>query len=67
MAGMLGMNPDLVGTTGDRAALHQGRFGKLTGNAEAGLGGLAVTADPHHPLAGLQIVLAQRRIDHLDV
>ncbi len=64
---MQGMHPDLVGTAGDRAALDQGCFGELTGNAKPGFRRLAIGTDPHDPLAGLQIILAQRRIDHLDV
>ncbi len=36
VTGMQGMHADLVGTAGDGAALDQGRFGKLTHDAEPG-------------------------------
>ena len=67
MTGMQGVHADLVSSTCDWTALDQGRFGKLTHDAEPGFGGLAIGTDPYYPFTGLQIVFAQRRINHLDV
>ncbi len=67
MAGVLGVDTDLVGTTGNRTAFDQGRLGELTHDPKTGFRRLAIGTDPHDPLARLQLIFAQRRIHHPDM